>query len=256
MLNINSLQNKKIKYLVSLRNNQKRKKNEYFLIDGLREITEAYNNKYIIKELFVCQELIKEDLKLNLRPTNLSKQVFLKVAYPQNPDGYLALAKRKECKVSDFKGDLVVVLEKTEKPGNLGAIIRTVKALGIKMIILNDLQLDIYNPNTIKASTGFVFSVPIINLSKEETVDFLKREKFIILATNLEAKKNIFKYNLKQKIALVFGSEANGLSDFWKENSDELIKIPMLNQIDSLNLSVSVAVSLYESKRQRKELTA
>jgi RNA methyltransferase, TrmH family len=148
MNNINSLQNKKIKYLTSLRNNQKRKKNEYFLIDGLREISEAYNNDYYIEELFFCQELIKKELNFNIKKTKLSKTVFLKIAYPQNPDGWLALAKPKEHTLENINPNLIIILEAIEKPGNLGAIIRTARATNVDLIILNDQSLDLYNPNT------------------------------------------------------------------------------------------------------------
>jgi RNA methyltransferase, TrmH family len=255
MNNINSLQNKKIKYLTSLRNNQKRKKNEYFLIDGLREISEAYNNDYYIEELFFCQELIKKELNFNIKKTKLSKTVFLKIAYPQNPDGWLALAKPKEHTLENINPNLIIILEAIEKPGNLGAIIRTARATNVDLIILNDQSLDLYNPNTIKSSTGSVFSVPVISLSQEETIKYLKRKKIKSLATSLGAKRNIFKYNLKEKIAFIFGSEANGLSKAWLQKADDLVKIPMENEIDSLNVSVSVAVSIYETKRQRQELT-
>lgn len=255
MNNINSLQNNKIKYLVNLRNNQKRKKDDYFLVDGLREIKEAYGNEYFIEELFYCPDLIKKNEALNIKTTQLSKQAFLKVAYPQNPDGWLALVKPKKYKLEEIKASLIIVLESIEKPGNLGAIIRTARATDIDLIILNDQHIDLYNPNTIKSSTGSIFSVPIISLSKEETVKYLKKEKIKSLATSLAAKKNIFKYKLQTKIAFIYGSEAFGLSDFWLKEADDLIKIPMKNNIDSLNVSVSVAISIYEAKRQRQELT-
>lgn len=252
---INSLSNPKIKYLVNLRNNQKRKKDNYFLIDGLREIKEADNNNYYIEELFYCQDLIKKQENLKLKTTQLSKRAFLKVAYPQNPDGWLALAKAKEYKLEEIKTNLIIVLEAIEKPGNLGAIIRTARATDVGLVILNDQSVDLYNPNTIKSSTGSIFSVPVILLSKEKTINYLKKEKFKTLATSLTTTNNLFKYNLKEKIAFIYGSEANGLSDFWLKKADDLIKIPMKNNIDSLNISVSVAVSIYETKRQRQELT-
>lgn len=255
MNNINSLQNKKIKYLASLRNNQKRKKEDYFLIDGLREIKKAFNNNYHIEELFYCKELAKEKVDFSIKTSNLTKAVFLKVAYPQNPDGYLALVKPRIYQLEEIKPSLIIILETIEKPGNLGAIIRTARASGVDLIILNDQGLDLYNPNAIKASTGSIFSMPVISLDKEKTIKYLKKEKIKSLATSLKATKNLFQSNLKEKIAFVFGSEASGLSDFWLKEADELIKIPMENNIDSLNVSVSVAISVYEAKRQQQELT-
>ncbi len=254
MSKISSTQNQKIKDLLKLRKSKERKKTSLVLVDGLREIKEAYNSNFKIEELFFCKDLIKEDYNFKLDKTELSEKVFKKIAYPENPDGWLALIKPKNLELSDIsikKEMLIFILEGLEKPGNLGAIIRTASAVKADAVIVNDQKIDPYNPNVIRASTGMVFSTKTLVAKQEETYNWLKNNNINILATSSKAKKSFYDVSFKKSSALVFGSEAFGLSDFWFKKANELVKIPIRKELDSLNVSVSVAVFTFEAIRQR-----
>ncbi len=254
MSKIISTQNQKIKNLLKLRKSKERKKTSLVLVDGLREIKEAYDFNFKIEELFFCEGLIKKNYNFNLKKTELSEKVFRKIAYPENPDGWLALVKPKDLDLADIplkKQMLILVLEGLEKPGNLGAIIRTASAVKADAVIVNDQKIDPYNPNVIRASTGMVFSTKTIVSKQEDTYAWLKKNNINILATSSKAKKSFYDVNFKKSSALVFGSEAFGLSDFWIKKANSLLKIPIRKELDSLNVSVSVAVFSFEVIRQR-----
>ncbi len=255
---ITSIQNPKIKNLVRLRKAAKRKKQELFLIDGLREIEVALNYGFVIDELFYCSEFDKEKKELKeLKNKTIyltAPEVFKKIAYAENPNGWIAVAKPKYNHIEELKLNktpLIIVLESVEKPGNLGAIIRTAYAANVDAVIINETQTDLYNPNVIKASSGHVFSPMIVMASKEESLSCFRGKKIKIFATNIKAAKNYDKINWKQSAAIVFGSEAKGLSSFWLKEADQNIIIPMQKNIDSLNVSVSTGIIVYEARRQR-----
>lgn len=259
MILINSLKNQKVKDLEKLKKTVVRKKNNLVLIDGKREIESALEAQVEVNELIYCSEIAGDNnyfLK-NIseeKIVNVSKPVFEKICYKEKPDGYLALAKTKDLKLSDIKAKnpLIIILEAVEKPGNLGAIIRTAYATGVDAIILNDSQTDIYNPNVIRASEGFVFKVKIVKANRLETVTWLKEQKINSYAAATGAKINYTKENLSGSIAIILGTEADGLSKDWLKAADKIIKIPMKTGIDSLNVSVSAAIILYEALRQRQ----
>lgn len=254
---INSTKNPRVKLLESLRKKvSKRKEKKSILIDGLREIKEAIKSKIIIEEIFWCPELGGE-CQFNesvLKITQLGLDAFKKVCYKENPDGYLALARVIPASLNSLKipkNEIILVLERIEKPGNIGAIIRSAWAAGVFTIILNDQETDIFSPNIIRASQGLVFSLPIIQSSQEETMKFLADNKIITLATSLKGRDSYTKINFKKAFALILGSESDGLSNEWQKKADKLIKIPMLQPMDSLNVSVSAAIILFEALRQR-----
>lgn len=257
---INSLNNKKIKDVVRLRKAGERRDRGVFIIDGAREILLAQKEGIEILELFYSPDLIKNEIKElfkieRAKITEISQDVFNKICYKENPDGYLAIAKIRVLNFGQIKlsqKPLVVILEAVEKPGNLGAILRTAYAAGVEVIIINDSQTDIYNPNVIRASEGFVFSVPIVVYSVEETNQWLKENKILSYAAATTGKNIYIKEKMNLPLALVFGSEAKGLSEKWLKKADKLIKIPMKKGIDSLNVSVSAAILLYEALRQRE----
>lgn len=255
---ITSLQNPKIKNLVRLRKATKRKKQELFLIDGLREIEVALKYNFVIEELFYCPEFDKEKKELKELKDKIiyitTPEVFKKIAYAENPNGWIAVVKPKYNQIEDLKikkNPLIIVLESVEKPGNLGAIIRTAYAAKVDAVVINETQTDLYNSNVIKASSGHVFSSMIVMADKEESLNWLKEQKIKIFATNIKAAKAYDKINWKQAAAIVFGAEADGLSPFWLKAADQNIIIPMQTGIDSLNVSVSAAIIIYEAKRQR-----
>ena len=152
----------------------------------------------------------------------------------------------------EFKPNgLYLVAEDIEKPGNLGAMLRTADAAGVDAVIVCDPQTDVYNPNTIRASLGAVFSLPVVAVSNEEALNWLRQNDITVMTTSLEASKSLYDCDLKMGCALVLGSESAGVTDFWLQNADQRIIIPMAGQVDSLNLSASAAVVLFEVVRQR-----
>ncbi len=260
MKNIKSPANKYIKDLVSLKKSAKRKEAAVFLIDGKREIEEAIAANTEIEQIFICPDLInkKSELIDNFSKdliSLVSMPVFKKLSYKSKPDGYLALAKKsnKSLKNIELKDDdIILVLENVEKPGNIGAIIRTACAAGVNNIILSENQTDLYNPNTIRASEGLIFRLNIIESTNEKTFNWLLKNKVKIYGAATEKSDLYTKVDYKNKSALVFGSESKGLSNFWLNNCDKLIKIPMNTNVDSLNVSVSLAVIVYEVLRQKE----
>jgi TrmH family RNA methyltransferase len=211
-----------------------------------------------IKTLFYCPELagainnffgLTED-----KIIEVPKKILGKISYKEKPDGFLAvaLAKDKELeKVKLSQNPLVIILEAVEKPGNLGAIIRTAYAAGVDAIIINDSQTDIYNPNVIRASEGYVFKQNLVKASREETIGWLKKNKIKTFAAATDGSEEYTKTDLTGSTAVVLGSEADGLSQKWLGAADVRIKIPMRAGMDSLNVSVAAAVILFEAKRQR-----
>jgi RNA methyltransferase, TrmH family len=262
MEKITSLSNSKIKKVVKLsRDGSFRQLEGLIVVDGQREIEEALRFNWKIEEFYFCPKLMKnvkeaeEIIASSKNNYEADKKVFEKISYKKNPDGYLAILKYRKIKFSDFilkENPLILVLESVEKPGNLGAVIRTAYASGVDLIILNDQKTDIYSPNVIRASTGFIFSMPLVLSSIEATLKYLKKEKAKTLATSIEASKNHFEVDYNGPVAIVFGSEAFGLSDKWLGADVEKIKIPMLTGVDSLNISVSAGIIAYEAIRQRK----
>lgn len=254
-MRISSLQNSKIKNIVALRKATKRKKQNLFVIDGLREIKVALDYNFKLVDVFHCPEISEEkpdffDQEIN----TVSLEVFKKIAYADNPNGWLATAEPSYYNLNDIKIKdkfLGVVLESVEKPGNLGAVIRTAYAANLDAVIINESQTDLYNPNVIKASSGHVFSSMVIIASKEECLEYFKANKIKIFATSIEAAKSYERIDWQKPSVIILGSEAFGLSDYWLKNSDQNIIIPMQNGIDSLNVSVSASVIIYEAKRQR-----
>jgi TrmH family RNA methyltransferase len=261
MITISSLSNQKIKDLVRLFKVNERRARGLFIIDGTREIELAVKAGVEIVELFYCPQLIKKSaprffgLK-NEQIIEVTETVFKKICYKESPDGFLALAQKKPAELGKIKlsqNPLVIILENVEKPGNLGAIIRTAYAAGVAVIITNDSQTDIYNPNVIRASEGLIFSQPLVAATTEETQAWLKKNKIKSFAAATGADKKYSQVNFKKSSAVILGSEALGLSKKWLAAADNLVKIPMQPGIDSLNVSVSAAIIIYEALRQRSE---
>jgi len=259
---INSLDNKKIKDLAHLRKAGKRRGRELIIIDGQREIEMALKAGVEAVELFYCPTLITSGSELMNsflgleadKLTEVSAAVFQKICYKEKPDGFLLLAKEPVRTLDNLKlgkSPLIIILEAVEKPGNLGAIIRTAYAVGADAVIINSSQTDIYNPNVIRASEGFIFIEPVVKAEVAETVAWLKKHKIKSLAAATKAKEDYHNVNLKGPVAIVLGSEAEGLSTKWLKAADKLLKIPMKKGIDSLNVSVASAIIVFEAQRQR-----
>ncbi len=252
---IDSLQNPKIKNVIKLHEAKYRKKQGLFLIEGEREIEMALASGINLQALFHCSDLTKNLLALDKRLIfEVSKKVFDKISFRENPDGFLAVAKVSECELKNIKLSscpLVLIAEAIEKPGNLGAIARTAEAIGLDVIILIDPKIDMYNPNVIRASQGAIFDVKIVRSNSKEVLGWCQQNKIQIVATTAKAEKNYIEIDYKKPTAILVGSEDKGLSKQGLELSDERIKIPMQGKITSLNVSVATAVVLYEAVRQR-----
>ncbi|MDD3711301.1 MAG: RNA methyltransferase [Patescibacteria group bacterium] len=266
IVEISSLNNPKIKNIAKLiKNGSERQAFKIIIVDGLREISEALKAGWEIKEFFYCLDLIKNNNKNEVKKIipfsedvyELSKKAFEKISYKKNPDGCLAVFSYQENNLKNIelkKDPIILILESVEKPGNLGGIIRTAYAGGVDLIILNDQKTDLYSPNVIRSSTGFIFSMPIVLASISETIKYLDNKKIDIFATSISAKDNHFQVDFKKGGAIVFGTEAFGLSDKWLKAKVRKIRIPMIAGVDSLNVSVSVGIIVYEAIRQKKIL--
>ncbi len=258
-IKIESLANEKIKNIVKLReSSRERKAQGLFLIEGHREITLAQQGGVELESLIYCPEYIKREMTIDIDEEKIfevTEKVFNKISYRENPDGLLAVAKIRKFELEDIElsaDPLIIVLEAVEKPGNLGAILRTADAAAVDMVIINDSKTDIYNPNVIRASQGAVFTINVVLSTFEETLDFCKKNKLRIFASTPEAKINYTEADYGPGCAIVMGAEDKGLSQAWLIEADEKIKIGMRGKIDSLNVSVSAAIILFEALRQRK----
>ncbi|WP_372918015.1 TrmH family RNA methyltransferase [Salegentibacter sp.] len=261
---ISSPQNKEIKYLHQLQEKSRlRRKEAVFLVEGVRETGLAIKGGFKLKKIFFCEELFSvEKLKelisdLNEKPeiTVLSSEVYEKLAYRGSTEGVLALFESKELNLNSLKfkseAPLLLIAEAPEKPGNIGALLRTADAAGLDGVIIANPKTDLFNPNIIRSSVGCVFTTPIATGSTEEIIEFLKRKKIKIYCAALQASKQYTKVDYTGASAIVVGTEATGLEDSWLENSEENIIIPMGGEIDSMNVSVAAGILIFEAKRQR-----
>jgi TrmH family RNA methyltransferase len=262
MEKITSLQNAKIKALKRLDKPAERKEQGVFLVEGLREVVLAKRASYQIEQLFICPELLKpqsdyslEELK-NEEKVEITDSVYRSVAYRESTEGIFATIRLKSHSIEDLTlppNPLILVIEAVEKPGNLGAMLRTADAAGVDAVIICDTRTDLYNANVIRSSIGTVFTNSIAVASVEETIHFLQANKIAMLAATPEAEKEYTNQSMTAATAIVVGAEAEGLSATWKKTATENVHIPMLGEIDSLNVSVSAALLLYEAVRQRQQ---
>jgi TrmH family RNA methyltransferase len=254
MAQITSLQNPLIKYVLQLQDKARdRKRDGAFVIEGGKEIKMAMDNGYEIKNVLTPVS-IHADMPVQTDSTQVSDEVFQKISYRGLSAGAVAIARQKEhplAALSLSEHPLILVAEGIEKPGNLGAMLRTADAAGIDAVICCGLKTDLYNPNVIRSSVGCFFTVQIASASKEECVRFLKEKNIRIYTASLKAAASYLEMDYKKASAFVFGSEATGVDAFWEENSDSNIIIPMRGQNDSLNVSVTAAILLFEAVRQR-----
>ena len=254
---ITSVQNARIKHVVALQQKSSLRREEgLFVVEGQREIEHCIACGYEVVEVFIVDSL---QFTVDYPATRVTPQVYEKMAYRGSTEGVIAVAK---CKPHDLSiihyslstndNPLIVVLESVEKPGNLGAILRTAEAAQVDAVIVCDPLTDIYNPNLIRASIGGVFNVPTAVCTSKECIAFLKEHQIRILTAQLQDSYDYYDYDMRQATALVMGTESTGLSQQWREAADAHIRIPMLGRLDSLNVSVSTAILIYEAVRQRQ----
>ncbi len=249
MEKITSTQNQKLKNLAKLRDKRQRDATGLFLVEGEKEIALALHNGFICQELWGIEEKLSsfcEEFPKYL----ISIEMFEKIGYREKTEAVVGVFKKKSSIINLHDAKCVLVCEDIEKPGNIGSLFRIADGAGVDVIVFNNQQTDIYNPNVIRNSVGTFFSVPFIVLSQEDTYKQLKDAGLNVLVATPEASMVYHKAKLADKLALVVGSEHDGVSSFWKEHSEINVSVPMLGQNDSLNLSVSVAVILYDRIRQ------
>jgi TrmH family RNA methyltransferase len=260
MKQISSIQNPFIKSLVLLQEKAKvRKQTGTFLIEGQREIELALKGNYAIETILFLPELISETQlkKIINQPVELieiSKEVYQKLAYRDTTEGILAIAKTKALSLSELvlpKNPLLVVMEAIEKPGNIGAMLRTCDAARIDAVIIANPKTDLYNPNIVRSSVGCLFTNQIATATTEETIAFLIDNKINFYSATLQNSTAYHTQNYTTPTALVVGTEATGLTALWREKATQNIIIPMQGAIDSMNVSVAAAILIFEAKRQR-----
>lgn len=257
---ITSHQNPKIKNILLLQEKSKeRKLQNSFVVEGIIEFNQAIQNKYKLKELYICEELyLGNPSELPKAETyTITKSIFEKLAYRENFGGLIGVFQIKKHELMPIQNaaqsPLVLVLERMEKPGNIGAMLRTADAAGVSAVYICDSISDLYNPNTIRSSLGTIFTTPIVECSSIEAIQFLKAHKIAIVVTSLQATKSLYQLDLKKSCAIVMGEEHLGISDQWVQAADELTIIPMHGKTDSLNVSVSAGIALFEVRRQRTD---
>ncbi len=251
---IESTQNEKIKNLTRLlTKNSDRKKEGVFIVEGKQENERAIQFGFEPVEFFICESIFKDQLpeaKINF----VSEKIYLKIAYRGTSEGIIGIYKTKENKLLHYQpkdNASIIIVESVEKPGNLGAILRSCEAFGIDALIVTDAKVDFYNPNVIRSSVGCLFGMNVFQTSNEELYHFLKENGFSIYTTIMdETSENINVRDFISKSAVLFGTEHSGLSDFWKGKGQNTL-IPMNGTIDSLNLSNAVAITCYEILRQK-----
>lgn len=262
---ITSPTNSRIKNILKLQaNSRERHIQNLFVIEGYREISRAMVSGIDIRELYVCPELDRQGRSEELfnkdsgmQVFEVGKEAFARIAYREGSDGVIALAEKQNLKLGDLKlsvNPLILILESVEKPGNLGAIMRTADAAGIDAVIVCDPLTDIYNPNAIRSAVGCIFTRQVVTCSTKAAIEWLKNNKIKIYAAALTDKALIYhEINFCGPTAIVMGTEATGLSSEWLNTSESQIIIPMKGIADSMNVSTSAAVLVFEAVRQREK---
>jgi TrmH family RNA methyltransferase len=260
---ISSLQNPTIKMLVGLRRRRDREEAGLTLVEGYEELTVALASGAKPTGLFICAELMAAETQLavagqlaeaGVPVTQLDRPVFEKAAYREGPDGWLATFPAIDTSLAHLElgpTPLILVCEAVEKPGNLGAMLRTADAVGADAVIAPAAITDWSNPNIVRASKGTVFTVPVAEATPAELVKWLDERGIILLAATPDAELSPYDLDLKRPVAIAVGSEKYGLSDELMEAADMKVRIPMHGRVNSLNVATSGAIMLYEALRQR-----
>ena len=258
---ISSAQNSLIKKVLLLKDkSRERKKTGLFILEGLRELQIASNALYDIDTILYCEDILENTQILQSfnfdQLISVSAAVYRKLAYRNTTEGIIAIAKSKDHQLSSLAFDttnpLILIAEAPEKPGNIGALLRTADAANLDAVLIANPKTDLYNPNIIRSSVGCVFSRNVKMGTTTEIISYLKKEGIQVFCAALSASKDYTTVSFKEPTAIVVGTEHSGLSNEWLQNSTQNIIIPMEGEIDSMNVSVSAAILIFEAKRQRK----
>ena len=266
-MKITSFQNPRIKGAVKLRNRRERDRTRTFLIEGYRELSHAVDGGVHFDLLFYSpshflgsneDHLIGQIASCNVETFEVAPEVFDKLSYRDRPDGLLAIAFQTPRPLSELEGvfekgspPFFLVAEAIEKPGNLGSILRSCDGAGVDALLVCDRCTDIYNPNVVRASVGTLFTLPVLEVTSEEAIDWLKDRQVTIVATSPVAPSPFTQTNLSGPLAISVGTEQLGLSSKWMEAADTTVSIPMHGVADSLNVAAATTLLLYEVLRQR-----
>ena len=255
-MDITSLQNPRVKHIVKLRDDKRQRREDgLMLVEGYDEIQLALSAGHKPQTLLSVPELISREINGgNAESITVNRAVFEKMSYRENPDGWLAVFPIPHTALDNLKLSelpLVILAESIEKPGNLGAILRTADAAHVDALLVCDPRVDVWNPNVVRASRGAVFSVPVVECDNESALALLKARKIRLLAATPSAEALYSDVNMRDSLAIAVGTEAEGLTDFWMSSADMKVKIPMMGKVNSLNVSVSTALIVYEAVRQR-----
>lgn len=262
MEKIISVQNPGIKRVARLRTKKTREAKGLTLVEGFREVRQALHAGLRFSCVYICREgvyhcsdeFIAELEAKNVKLFDCGCAVFDKMSYGDRKEGVMALVEQPVWTLETLKLSpkaLVVVMERVEKPGNLGAVLRTADGAGVEAVLVCDELTDVYNPNVVRSSLGAAFTVPTVTCTNKEAVEFLRSKGIRTCAAVVQAEEYYFKKDLTGPVAIVLGSEQDGLSEFWRRHADENVRIPMIGKVDSLNVSVAGAIMLYEVVRQR-----
>jgi TrmH family RNA methyltransferase len=255
-MDITSPQNPRVKYIVRLRDDKRqRQKDGLMLVEGFDEIQLALAAGYKPHTVLTAPDLVSRQIdEVSAESITVNRAVFEKMSYRQNPDGWLATFPIPRVSLDDLKlgrSPLIIVAESIEKPGNLGAMLRTADAAKVDALLVCDPRVDAYGPNVVRASRGTIFTVPMIETNSAQAAVFLQRSGIRILAATPYAQDEYTRQDLRGPLAVAVGTEDEGLSEFWLSQADVRVRIPMMGKVNSLNVSVSTALIVYEATRQR-----
>lgn len=255
---ITSTQNPRIRHLLLLRQkSSQRRKDGLFVVEGRREVERCLEAGFTLRTAFVCEEIADVTLPFAERTetVHVSPDIYERIAYRGSTEGIVAVVEERRCSLRDLRlsaSPLIVALEHVEKPGNLGAVLRSADAAGADAVIVCDPLTDLFNPNIIRSAVGAAFTVPCVACSTEECIGFFREKGIRILTAQLQDSKPYYDTPMTEGTAIVVGTEQTGLTEQWRRAADAHIRIPMLGRSDSLNVSVSAAILLFEAVRQRQ----
>lgn len=263
-MDITSLQNPRVKHIVKLREDKRqRKKDGLILVEGFDELTLALGCGLVPQTILSAPELASQTLTVpHAENISVNRAVFEKISYRDNPDGWMGIFPMPTRSLEELslpEEPLILVAESVEKPGNLGAILRTADAAGADAVLVCDPRVDVWNPNVIRASRGAVFAVPAVEVDSLEALEWLRRRpeplersrKMRVVAASPAGSEAYTSVNMKGPLAIAVGTEDEGLTELWMNAADVRVNIPMRGRVNSLNVSIAAALMLYEAKRQR-----
>jgi len=260
---ITSAHNPRVKQAIRLRDHRQRRKAQLILIDGARELSRAVLAGVALNEVFVCPELCRSEEARRLleilpgsgaQRLDVTEAVFARLAFGQRAEGVVGVAAAGRLRLEDLvlpANPLLAVLEGVEKPGNVGAVLRSADGAGLSALVVADARTDLFNPNVIRASLGTVFSLGVAAAAPGDVLAWLRGHGLQILAARVEGTVSYTEVDYQQPSAIILGSEAEGLTSLWSGDDVRAIRLPMLGVADSLNVSAAAAVLFYEALRQR-----